>query len=359
MKFFVDFLRMKAPKAGSEHPAYYTKALLSVEKLLALYFLFTFFLVAWGIKRWSPMPLVMLGLLALLIPLAKQLCIRVSMMLCALAVFLWCGWYIHIFGWGCGGQHFLLPLLILVFFNIYEPPPMKLGYFLALIAFRMLLFGYSLTHEPAFALDRTVSIVFQTFNSTMLFVILAVLCILFSTNLQDTERQLRIDNQELHREAGTDPLTQLPNRRAMLDRMDLFQKADADATFCVAIADIDFFKLVNDTYGHSCGDYTLKSLAELFRNATDRGGYSVCRWGGEEFCFFLPEMNLDQAGLEMEKLRTAVRRMALSFDGNDFGITITVGVEENDFASPMSFILEEADKKLYLGKNSGRNQVVL
>nr|MCR5089549.1 GGDEF domain-containing protein [Oscillospiraceae bacterium] len=133
------------------------------------------------------------------------------------------------------------------------------------------------------------------------------------------------------------------------------QKSATDF-YSVAIADIDFFKRVNDTYGHSCGDYTLRALADLFR---EKAPSRVCRWGGEEFCFFLPGKNLDQAGMEMNELCLAVRNLKLNYEGHDFSITITIGVAENDFSSPIESILEEADKKLYIGKSSGRNQVVL
>ena len=73
----------------------------------------------------------------------------------------------------------------------------------------------------------------------------------------------------------------------------------------------------------------------------------------------MPGMNLDEAGVVMHDLCIAVRKMPLSFEGVDFSITITIGVSENDFHSPMDAILEEADRKLYIGKNSGRDQVVL
>ena len=169
---------------------------------------------------------------------------------------------------------------------------------------------------------------------------------------------MRIDNQELHKEAGTDPLTQLPNRRAMQNEIARTLEKSPDMPFSVAIADIDFFKKVNDTYGHNCGDYTLKVLADLFREKTEGKNFSVCRWGGEEFCFFMPYLNLDEAAQEMFSICAAVRRMPLSYEDVSFSITITIGVAENDFRSPMQAILDEADKKLYIGKASGRDQVV-
>ena len=190
------------------------------------------------------------------------------------------------------------------------------------------------------------------------FVMLAAMCIIFSTSIQDTERQLRIRNQTLYKEAGTDPLTGLPNRRAMIEAIEKFCKANPEESFAVAIADIDFFKNVNDTYGHNCGDYTLVKLTELFTEHSG-GRYSVCRWGGEEFCFFMPGANIDDAGVIMHDVNFAVERMRLEFEGNEITITITIGVEECDFSSPLEDLLKRADEKLYMGKNSGRNKVVV
>ena len=135
-------------------------------------------------------------------------------------------------------------------------------------------------------------------------------------------------------------------------------KSTPNEIYSIAIADIDFFKNVNDTYGHNCGDYTLKTLADLFQSlAPER--YSVCRWGGEEFCFFIPGKNLDEAGVIMFGVQQAVKRLRLEYEGTAFSITITIGVAENDFRSPTAAILEQADQKLYQGKMNGRDQVVL
>ena len=128
--------------------------------------------------------------------------------------------------------------------------------------------------------------------------------------------------------------------------------------YSIAIADIDFFKNVNDTFGHNCGDYTLKELAALFQSlAAD--SFSVCRWGGEEFCFYLPGKNLDEAGAIMFSVQQAVKKLRLEYEGAKFSISITIGVAENDFRSPTAAILEQADQKLYRGKMNGRDQVVL
>ena len=328
------------------------------EVVLAVYFPLCFLLLLWQTGKAFWEPLALCGAVAAARVGVKKLNLRLSLALLSTVVVLWCGWYVGNFGWGGGVQLFLMTLLVLVYFNIFEPPQAKLMYTAALLLCRLGLYVYSLRQPPLYELGREGAGLFQALNSTAMFVSLSLSCILFSTNIQDAERQLRIVNQQLSREADTDPLTQLPNRRAMRDTIEIYLSEHGSEGFSVAIADIDFFKKVNDTYGHQCGDYTLKRLAELFRENAAKG-YSVCRWGGEEFCFFLPGMNLDQAGQVMYDLCVATRRMPLSFEGTNFNITITVGVEEHDFASEVDAILQKADQKLYLGKNSGRNQVVI
>ena len=358
MGFIRDFLQQKAPKSGKETPAYYRKALSISAGLFALYFLVSFFLFGFITGVWRSLPL--LGVAAALFCMASMDRIgpRVNLALYSLVVLLWCWWYVYTFGWSAGVQHFLIPLLLLSFFNVYEPPWFKLVFCLGLLACRMYFYYLTLTHPPLCQLTESGRSTLQICNSVFLYAIMTVLCMLFSTNLQATERQLRIDNQELHKEAGTDPLTQLPNRRALMDEINNFLKRNAGTPFGVAIADIDFFKSVNDTYGHNCGDYTLRTLSDKFREiAADK--YKVCRWGGEEFCFFMPGLNLDEAGAAMHDVCTAVKLMPLSFEGAEFSITITIGVAENDFQSPLETILEEADRKLYMGKNNGRDQVVI
>ena len=98
-------------------------------------------------------------------------------------------------------------------------------------------------------------------------------------------------------------------------------------------------------------------MTELFQNES-ANQFSVSRWGGEEFCFFLPECNIDDANLIMHRICLAVEHMKLEFEDHEFSITITIGIEENDFSSSLDQLLESADQKLYIGKSSGRNRVV-
>ena len=358
MNYLHEFLRQEVPKSGKTMPAYYRRALFISEVILAAYFLVSVVLLRFAAGQWLWLPAVVLATTVACLLCIDHLGPRLNLLLYAAIIWVWLAWFVHRYGWGVGSPNILAPILSLAFFNIYEPPLGKIGYFLALVVFRVALFAYTLRHPVLGTLEHPVNLIFQVVNSVVPLLILAVNYVLFSSSIQASERLLTINNQELHKEAGTDPLTGLPNRRALLDVIEVYRRNNPQEQFGIAIADIDFFKKVNDTYGHNCGDYTLKELSRLFLEQS-AGKYTVCRWGGEEFCFFLPGLNLDQAGAVMQDVHAAVRKMPLRFGEIDYSITITIGVEEYDFRSTTEAILDRADRKLYMGKVHGRDQVVI
>lgn len=158
----------------------------------------------------------------------------------------------------------------------------------------------------------------------------------------------------LNRDAQTDPLTGLGNRRRLDLSLSLLQ-AD-NRTFCVIVLDIDHFKRINDQYGHDVGDQVLRSLAELMRTCC-REGDVLCRTGGEEFLMLLPGASLEVAQSVAERLRRVVQDTPLEPVG---AVTISLGVAcwpggEDDPADALS----KADRALYAAKHSGRNRVSL
>ena len=173
------------------------------------------------------------------------------------------------------------------------------------------------------------------------------------------EKELTRLNIELERLAKEDPLTGLANRRCFMEQFENeFRRARRyGSRLALMILDLDHFKKINDTHGHQAGDRVLvrfaKEISEHIRS-TDMAG----RYGGEEFCVFLPEADLSQAESVAEKLRSAVA--ALSFDGEKtFSITCSIGVtvmgeEDADIAA----VIRRADEALYRAKDSGRNKVV-
>ncbi len=358
MKFFLDFLHQKVPRDRGEIPPYYRRALTAGEILQAAYFLVCFFLYPLINHRWEWVPVLFLAMTAVCFLATRRMNVKINLVLYALVCGGWVFWNIRHFGWSSGVQHFLTLMLVLVFFNVYDKPAVKIILFAVILAFRIMLFSFSQQVPALYQMGKEANTVYQTVNTVAFFLMLACMCIIFSTSIQDTERQLRLKNQTLYKEAGTDPLTGLPNRRAMIEQIENHYRQNADQPFSVAIADLDYFKNINDTYGHNCGDYALVRLTEMFVEHS-LGRYTVCRWGGEEFCFFMPGLNLDEAGVLMNDLCFAVEKMRLEYEDHRFSVTVTIGVEEYDFSSPLEDLLESADEKLYMGKKAGRNRVVV
>ena len=134
MKLFLNFLRQQVPKSGGEVPYYYQQSIRINDQMLAIYFFLSFVLISWSTQRFFWLPIVFQCLLLLKLYYQKKLSVRISLLVYTLLVFAWCWWYVVSLGWDLGGQHILTVLILLVFFCLYEPPMMKLAYFLAIFA---------------------------------------------------------------------------------------------------------------------------------------------------------------------------------------------------------------------------------
>jgi len=124
-----------------------------------------------------------------------------------------------------------------------------------------------------------------------------------------------------------------------------------------AMVDIDFFKKVNDTYGHSTGDRVIKLLSRLLTQRLRKSDY-VGRYGGEEFAVIMPETDMETATIVLNNLREDFSRLVIRTDEHEFKSTFSCGVAGCPVFTDAAVIAEEADKALYRAKESGRNQVV-
>lgn len=166
-----------------------------------------------------------------------------------------------------------------------------------------------------------------------------------------------LESHLLYQTAHVDSLTGLRNRRGFyeyynVEIVPVLEKDGASAIMC----DIDFFKKVNDTYGHNAGDAVLQMVALTLQDGIEAG--EAFRWGGEEFVLLLPGSNLEQAKDTAEKLRKTIEQKVCCFDGQDIQITMSFGVKELDNTCSVERHIEEADERLYEAKTSGRNRVV-
>ncbi len=272
----------------------------------------------------------------------------------------WVIGFIWEFGWDCGAQHFIFVLVVLNFTVCYEKMSWKIVMVLAACALRLLLYVYTNIHEPRCVLDSGTSILFQVINTVFTFTAIAVILLVFARDSQEMEQKLIQYNEKLHRQASVDPLTGLLNRRGIKEYL---EKAAADyksrkiENLSVAIGDIDFFKRVNDTYGHECGDVVLRDIAAVFKENVERCG-EVSRWGGEEFLFVFQNLNGDEALTFLEELREKLKKMEIPYKGETIKVTMTFGLGEFDFQRGMDYSINEVDGKLYEGKAAGRDRIV-
>lgn len=158
------------------------------------------------------------------------------------------------------------------------------------------------------------------------------------------------------KDANTDPLTQLPNRR-FLESKYVNSVIEQSENFAVIMADIDHFKSINDTYGHDVGDVALVHCAKTFSENVRKSDL-LCRFGGEEFLVCLPNTNSEQASKIAEKLRLGLKESYLELaDGSQLSFTCSFGVA-NLANRTFEDALKLADKRLYFAKENGRDQVI-
>lgn len=266
--------------------------------------------------------------------------------------------YIFLFGWDCGTQHFLFVLLLLTFFSGYYSFKTNIAIAILYCASRLLLYFHCRINEPIYPLDDSTSILFQVMNTLTIFAIMTFMIYSFSKESINTEKKLVAYNSKIKALASIDPLTQLYNRRFMIDFLENKTKDSVDdATFCLCISDIDNFKKVNDTYGHEAGDEVLFAVACTIADFMKEHG-TACRWGGEEFLLFFHDDNGDKVFCEIEKLRSIIAAKVITHNGVTIPVTMTFGLQEYTASQPLDYTINQADMKLYQGKKSGKNCVI-
>lgn len=178
--------------------------------------------------------------------------------------------------------------------------------------------------------------------------------------IQERTRELKQTNEKLVEAARLDTLTGLLNRRGFAEIVgsEISRSGRSGRGFVIMMGDIDRFKGCNDQYGHACGDFVLHEVAMLLKSQL-RNVDTVARWGGEEFVFLLPETDLKGAERLAEKIRTTLEHRMFSYEGSVLSLTITIGVAAFHRGMRLEDCVARADAALYLGKQEGRNRVVL
>lgn len=171
---------------------------------------------------------------------------------------------------------------------------------------------------------------------------------------------------EVLKYATMDALTGLNNRRQFEIRLnqEVANSKRNNIPLCCMMLDVDYFKKVNDTYGHSAGDCVLKQVSDIIKKEIRE--YDIaCRYGGEEFFIILPQTNLNEASLVAQRLRKVIEESKMDIkeagvEGvNYLKITVSIGVCSFEPSMTSDMVLQKADKALYEAKTTGRNRVIV
>lgn len=172
--------------------------------------------------------------------------------------------------------------------------------------------------------------------------------------------QLQLLIEENERHSNTDLLTGLANRRRVEEVLTfaMEQSNISLSPLCLVMSDIDFFKDINDNFGHLCGDDVLKIVA-LQLQASAKSTASIARWGGEEFLIVLQNTELESAAIFCEHLREQIEQTDYRSYGQLMHFTMSFGCVKYQQDESLESLLCRVDKALYKAKDNGRNQVVM
>jgi diguanylate cyclase len=176
--------------------------------------------------------------------------------------------------------------------------------------------------------------------------------------ISSLRHNLRISKEIIREMAIRDELTGLYNRRYVLELLDYEKERSSrgGGIFCIAVLDIDYFKNVNDTYGHQTGDAVLQAVATTIKT-TMRNTEYCARYGGEEFLIVLTQTDIKGALIGASRVRTNIEKIPFPDIGSDFKITVSIGLSEYKIREEIDAVIARADEALYRAKNGGRNRI--
>lgn len=199
----------------------------------------------------------------------------------------------------------------------------------------------------------------EIFTTIVVIIAISILCLTYERVLLKKLRIERKQREELLHIANHDPLTGLINRRRLWEHLYSFEieKVEKDIDFVISIFDIDYFKRVNDTYGHDCGDFVLVEVSKLIKENLLKN-VKIGRWGGEEFLLLYRGYSNEEVIEDLERLRALVDNRIFDYLGTKIHITITLGVSSSTYCDSAEHVIADADKQLMKGKIQGKNRVV-
>jgi diguanylate cyclase len=279
-------------------------------------------------------------------------------LLCSAEILLHSVLTVNSLGWDSGFHYYVLLIIPLAYFAPFRHRIKLLltGFF----CLSYIVLSYSDTfHIPAEPVNRMVLKGLNSMNILVTFITLSLVAYLYSRAASHTEERLLKVNSELALLARTDALTKLLNRRSMLERIEgeITRSGRSGSPFTLILCDIDNFKMINDEYGHDCGDYILETIAKLMQD-TVRKVDQIARWGGEEFLLLLPDTDAEGGRLVAEKIREIINGTPFQYQEKNICVTMTFGVSGYSGSINISDCIIRADKAMYDGKKNGKNCIM-
>ncbi len=263
-------------------------------------------------------------------------------------------------GWEYGFQHycigFVASMVFSDYFMVHSKNVRKRTIWLGAVnvIIYIILRFWTYNNPPIYVLgNNIISNMFYVGNTVAGFAFLIMYIAIYS----DTVTKLE---SELYDMANKDPLTGLCNRRQMIQVLKMLIEATTREQFAIAMLDVDYFKNINDTYGHDAGDEVLKALANILNaEKAENEAFRPSRWGGEEF-LVVCGYNGDKKDITLlfETIRKRIEDNTIIYDGNEIKVTVTIGLAIYEPDKSLDELIKEADANLYKGKENGRNRVV-
>lgn len=257
-----------------------------------------------------------------------------------------------LFGWNSAFFLFLVGMASLVYFCPYRKTYIPYVFsLLHILAFFLLHLN---VQDPILPADGAVLLnILFICNSIGAFVIILYVAYVSRASAIIGKEALIKQNEDLLQIADYDQLTGLYNRSCMKKRI---SQCDSSHSF-LAMGDIDDFKLINDTYGHICGDHILRELAELMRSKLDPNIF-ICRWGGEEFIFHFHNASDEEAIQQLTEFCQWLKSYTFMYEHHSICVTMTFGICQGRPGLSLDHWINQADQLLYQGKRNGKQMVV-
>lgn len=264
----------------------------------------------------------------------------------------------YFLGWTSGFHLYILCLLPLIFNYRIQSSIRKKVLVLSLLLLYVSLNILSRFFPDFHLLTSRQLSNFDLMNVLITFVVFVILSHIYSISAMHLEADLREKNKALETSSRTDPLTGLSNRRDILEKIEYEKERIIrnKEKCCFILTDIDNFKLINDNYGHDFGDYVLSELAGIFKGRL-RNQDHICRWGGEEFLFVLPDTDVNGGVFVAQKIRNILKEYCFKFNNYESDISLTFGVSLFDPHKSIDTSIKIADELLYYGKRNGRDRI--